>query len=829
MIQNNLDKLLIFLLVLSFSGCNVFKGTKQDSTAEKADTFKEKDDGSLKAYSKVITDKAETDEGLFKVHKIEDKYYFEIPDSLIGREMLMVSRIAKAADKLAYGGENLHNQVMRWDLLDKNILLRVVSYNNVANDSLPIYQSVQNSNFEPIVMSFPLQAMSEDSSAYVINVTELYNTDVPALNISSSIKERYKISSLDKSRSFITSVKSFPINIEARHIMTYKAAKPPSNATTGSISVEINNSLVLLPKEPMQPRIYDQRVGWFTTSQIDFGLDAQKATKQTYIRRWRLEPSDMEAFKRGELVKPKQQIVYYIDPATPMKWRPYLKQGVEDWQKAFEAAGFKEAIIAKDPPSPEEDPDWSPEDARYSVIRYFASQTQNAYGPNVQDPRSGEIIESDIGWYHNVMNLLRNWYFIQTAAANPLARALEFDDEVMGRLIRYVSAHEVGHTLGLPHNFGSSAAYPVDSLRSPTFTAEFGTTPSIMDYARFNYIAQPGDEVTNFYPIVGPYDVYAIRWGYRPIPEAGSPQEEKPILHEWILEHEGDPIYRFGRQTTTPIDPRSTRESLGDNAMAASAYGLANLKIIVDNLLEWTAVEGEDYDDLNEMYMQVVAQWDRYMGHVLANIGGIYETYKAVGQEEGPVYEPVPAELQIEALQFLHENSFATPKWLMSQEILSKFEAAGVIERTRKHQEDLLEELLNPSRLARLIESEAVVGEEAFGIVEMFDRLQNGLFAEVNRRRGIEVFRRNLQRAYVDRMQFLMEKEQTEIPADYRDYMGYTSIDVSQSDIRPVVRGKLQELQRTLRTASTGYRSDIERYHLQDLVERIEKILNPNG
>lgn len=816
-------------MIILVSGCSIFKQSSQKSTSgASSDTTGTATNSQLKAYNKVITDQAITDEGLFRVHKIKDDYFFEIPDSLIGREMLMVSRIAKAADKLAYGGENMHNQVLRWDKFDNKMLLRVVSYNNVANDSLPVYQSVQNSNFEPIIMTFPLEALSEDSTAYVIEVTELFATDVPSLNIDQDIKKKYKISGLDQSRSLITSIKSFPMNIEARHIMTYRAAEPPSNASTGSVSLEINNSLVLLPKEPMMPRFFDQRVGYFTTSQVDYGLDAQKATERTYIRRWRLEPEDKEAFKRGELVKPKKQIVYYIDPATPLKWRPYIKQGVEDWQKAFEAAGFREAIVAKDPPSAEEDPDWSPEDARYSVIRYFASQTQNAYGPNVQDPRSGEIIESDIGWYHNVMNLLRNWYFIQTAAANPRARTLKLDDEVMGRLIRYVSAHEVGHTLGLPHNMGSSAAFPVDSLRSPTFTAQYGTTPSIMDYARFNYVAQPGDQVINLYPIIGPYDTYAIKWGYRPIPTVDSPEEEKSVLNEWIQEHAGDPIYRFGRQTVNPIDPRSTTESLGDNAMEASAYGLSNLKIIVNNLLNWTAVDGEDYEDLNEMYLQVLGQWYRYMGHVKANIGGIHETFKAVGQE-GPVYEPVSASLQREALDFLHNYAFLTPEWLIDEAILYKFEAAGVVERTRDYQERILNDVLDPSRLARLIESEAVTGPQAYGLVDLFDQLQQGLFTELAAKNAIDVFRRNLQRAYLERLQYLMQKEQVKITGRAREYLGYTAIDVSQSDIRPVVRGKLIQLKRQLQTARGAYRSDITRFHIQDLIERIDQILDPES
>ena len=474
---------LLLAAVLLFAGC---AGSQEATTDAPPEPEEETEDTPYEPYSEVITAEAESDEGLFTSHRIDDDLFYEIPDSLLGKEMLLVTRIAQTADNIGYGGEKANEQVVRWERRSDKVLLRVAQYSNVADPDEPIYQAVRNSNFEPILMSFDIEALTEDSSGVVIDATSLYTSDVPALGLQQGRRSAYGVRRLDASRTYLDSVNSYPENIEVQHLLTYQAQNPPSNSSTNAISLMMNQSMVLLPAEPMQRRLADQRVGFFSIEQVDFGRDAQRAVERTYISRWRLEPSDMEAFERGELVEPVEPIVYYIDPATPEQWRPYLKQGVEDWNEAFEAAGFKNAIMAKDPPTAEEDPEFSPENVRYSTIRYFASETQNAYGPRTVDPRTGEILDADIGWYHNVMNLLRDWYFVQTAAANPEARGVEFEEDVMGELIRFVSAHEVGHTLGLPHNWGSAVAIPVDSLRSPTYTANNGTAASIMDYARFN-------------------------------------------------------------------------------------------------------------------------------------------------------------------------------------------------------------------------------------------------------------------------------------------------------------------------------------------------------
>ena len=807
-------------------GCASSKSAQTASSDDKpaaASSQNGDDKNGMKPYKEVVKDEMESDEGLFTVHRDGQILLYEIPESLLEKELLLVTRIARTAHNVGYGGMKANTQVVRWQRQDDKIMLRIVSYENVASEDEPIYQAVLNSNFEPIIKSFDIEALNEDSSGVVIDVSSLFTSDVPIIGLQKSRRDAYKVRRLDGDRTFISSAKSYPQNIEVKHVLTYEATEPPSNGSSSAISLEMNQSMIMLPENPMQPRLCDERVGFFSVQLTDYGRDAQKAEQRCFITRWRLEPKDPEAMARGELVEPVKPIVYYIDPATPEKWRPYLKQGVEDWNKAFEAAGFKNAIMAKDPPTPEEDPEFSPEDIRYSVIRYFSSPIQNAFGPHVHDPRTGEILESDIGWFHNVMNLLRNWYFVQTAAVNPEARSVKFKDEIMGRLIRFVSAHEVGHTLGYPHNWGSSFAYPVDSLRSPTFTDEMGTAPSIMDYARFNYIAQPGDGVTNLMPDIGIYDKWVTKWGYSPLPQASSTDEEREILNEWVVERADDPLYFYGRAGAR-IDPRSQNEDLGDDAVKAGNYGVSNLKVILDNLVEWTSEDAKNYDDLEELYANVATQWNRYIGHVARNVGGWYENFKTYDQD-GPVYEMVAEERQRASMEWLNQQVFQTPEWLLEQGVLRRIEGAGAMDRLRRYQVGAVNTLLDPQRLARMIEAEVMLGEDTYTCSELLTDLRNGIWSELGSRSAIDPFRRNLQRGYLERLEMLMTQEAPPTPSFFASF-GFVNVDVSQSDIRAYVRGELETIQRDAnRALSRGVSDNMTRLHLRDAVARVEDIL----
>lgn len=776
-----------------------------------------------KSFASIVSE-ATKDLGLFNVYLKDDKYYYEIPDSLLGRDMLMVTRISKMAVSIRLSSHKMNEQVLRWEKKNKNILLREASFVNFASDSLPIKTAVVNSNFEPIIFKFKIEARNDSLNSSLIDVTSLFNTDVKSLGYPQRSRKSNKLTSMDTKLSYIESVKSYPENIEARHVKTYRS----SDNESGFVSMELNNSMILLPKKPMKRRYFDERVGWFTTSQTDYGIDNQEAKTIKYLDRWRLEvkDEDIEKFKAGELVEPKKPIVYYIDPGTPKKWRKYLKQGIEDWQVAFEAAGFKNAIIAKDPPSKDEDPDWSPEDVRYSVVRYLASPSLNANGPHTSDPRSGEIIESDINWYHNVMKLLRNWLFVQTAAVNPDARKTEFKNEVMGELIRFVSSHEVGHTLGLPHNFGSSSAYPVDSLRSATFTKKYGTAPSIMDYARFNYVAQPGDEGVALIPSdwetpnVGVYDIYSIMWGYKPILDTDA-FDEKKVLNQWITERADDLMFRFG---SSSIDPSSQTEDLGNDAIKASNYGIANLKRIVPNLIEWTTEDGENYEELQYLYGQVLSQFRRYLGHVSTNVGGVYQYYKTSDQE-GAVYTHVEKSHQKNCIKFLNKNLFETPTWMIDKNILDKIQFAGAVDQVRGLQSSYLNRILDFGRLARVIENEALNGSEAYSLDELMSDLKNGIFSELKNNSNIDIYRRNIQRAFIQRLGYLMKENQS-IPSFFRSSSSITRVKVDESDIRSSTLGVLIDLRRELNKAQKKYSSNKSvKNHLLYCVGLINNIL----
>lgn len=789
-----------------------------------------------KPYKEVITDKAVSSVGLFTVHNVDDKFYFEIPDSMLNREMMAVTRFSKVAGGGGvYGGELANQQTLMFEKgPSKNIFLRVVTTISMADSTNDIYKAVTNSNLNPIAAAFDIKAYTPNNNGVVIDVTDFFKSDNQVISVNPFSKRRFNLSTLASDRSYIEKINAYPINLEIRTVKTFNSQPPltpaapspfpsttlPAAFAAGAVTVELNTSLILLPAVPMERRYFDPRVGFFADRYTVYGDDQQKVKEETFIVRWRLEPKDedIEKFKRGELVEPKKPIVYYIDPATPKKWRKYLIQGVNDWQPAFEKAGFKNAIMAKEIQPGDS---ISLEDARYSVIRYFASNIENAYGPNVHDPRSGEILESHIGWYHNVMKLVHNWYMLQAGAIDPRARKMEFDDELMGQLIRFVSSHEVGHTIGLRHNWGSSSKTPVEKLRDKNWVEKNGHTASIMDYARFNYVAQPEDNITEkgIFPRIGDYDMWAIEWGYKPT-FAANPTEDQKIVNNWIIDRIGkNPRLWFGTERH-PTDPRSQNEDLGDNAMIASDYGIKNLKRILPQLPEWTKEDADKFDNLDGMYNQLITQFGRYMGHVAKNVGGIEETPKSV-EEKGSVYAPTDRTTQKQAVAFLHKQLFETPEWLYNRDVINKTLNATGTDRIMSLQTITLRNLLSASTLNRLSTSAARFAPiKTYTTDEFLTDMNAGVFSELKTKKATDLNRRNLQKEYVLALSNLVNTMPSTASANVRS-------ETANADVSALAKAHLKMLRLQLVNAIPTTTDKISKYHFEDLADIIKKALDP--
>jgi len=789
-------------------------------------------------YEKVITKDAKSKKGIFAVHQVKDKYYYEIPKSEMGKDFLWVSQIERTTLGVGYGGQALGSRVVRWELGENNrVFLRLVNYSVVADPKLPVAQAVADANNNTILMSFPVAAWGPNNDTAVIEVTRLFTTDITEF----SARQRLGATTMDSTRSFIERVTPFPTNIEVETDHTYTRTPAPAGVgggngpggggfgqgqmNPGSATVVLHYSMVKLPENPMMPRLFDERVGYFSTSNMDYGRDEQKATQRTFIARWRLEKKDPNA----ELSEPVKPIVYYIDSATPAKWRPYMLKAIQDWQPAFEAAGFKNAIIGKMAPTKAEDPDFSPEDARYAVVRWLPSTTENASGPHISDPRTGEILDSDIQFYHNVMNLAKAWYFLQVGHLDPRVQKFPIPDEVMGRLLEYVLAHEVGHTLGFQHNMKASSLYPEEKVRDKNWVHTMGHTPTLMDYSRFNYVAQPEDgiAVEDLVPGIGPYDVWATMWGYKPIPGAKTADDEKATLDSWARVQDDKPYLRFSTDGSAGSDPGELTEAVGDaDAIKSSSLGLQNLKRTSKLLVPATTNEkGSNYDDLSEIYGRMLGQWTLEMNHVAAIVGGFNSQEKHVGQT-GVRFTMVPAAHQKDAVRFLAENAFATPTWAIDKEILRRIEPVGALNRVRNAQNSILNNLLSSSRFARIIEQNTLDGAMAYQASDFLADVRNSVWSELNGPSiAIDAYRRNLQRSYLDIANTKLNANPQAAPQGVP--AGLTALFVSSGDEREFYRAELRALNAQIAKSLPRVTDRPTRVHLEAVRDQIGRILDP--
>lgn len=789
---------------------------KKDSTAKKAPAPK----GPV-SLAKFIKPSAKIMRGMTTVYQQDNKYYININDTLLGRDIRMVSRLSKGAEGIrtdftGYAGDDINSAVFRFEKGPNNkIFMRTITFKERSNEILP--ENVEASNVTAIAFSFDIKAQSSDKKDNIIDVTDLLLTDTEYIFFRKRDKSTYKLGGLQKDKSYIKSVKTFPINTEFRVVHTY--AKQNGNPTA---TFELNSSFVLLPKVPMTPRYADSRVGYFTVNYTDFDRHPQRVERTALITRWRLEPKpeDMEKYKRGELVEPAKPIVFYIDPTTPKEWVPYLIQGVNDWQPAFEKAGFKNAIYALEAPTFEEDSTWSLEDARHSAIVYKPSSTPNASGPHINDPRSGEIIESHVNWYHNVMSLLHKWYFIQCSPSDPAARKMTLDTELMGELIRFVSSHEVGHTLGLRHNFLASAIYTPEQLRDVEFLKENGHATSIMDYARFNYVAQPGDNIPRelLFPRINHYDNWAIEWGYRRFPEIDDPEKELTKINQWVIEKIKNPLYQFGTESSQS-DPRLQSEDLGNNHMVSNEYGIKNLKYIMNNIIEWTSIPNQDYETLKDYYGEVLKQYRRYINHVARWIGGVYEEPKTV-EQAGAVYTHVEKSKQKEAWDFLKRHFFSPQTWIIPDEVLNKIVTRGDLTMSTTYSA-VLKNMMSKRVMMNLCNDELVNGNKGYTMEQFYADMNAAVWTPLSSDKAKAMCQRILQKCYVKSLIDLYEGN-----SEMSRLMGGNAAKNDNSDIISMAYYQLVTLKNKLNNMG-GSATNVAHYKF--LSSLIDKSLSKNG